>query len=119
MAEDNKFLYMWQLFIALLSLYSVIMNGFYAAFGFPYIYRLQTLSDCTNKTAHCSNIIFDTLTELCFLVDIILNFFIEYKSDEKLLPIRDLALIAERYLKGTFLLDFLAFTPFVPVITSI
>jgi hypothetical protein len=60
----------------------------------------------------------DSLTEFCFLIDIALNFFIEYKSDEKLLPIRDLALIAERYLKGTFLLDFLAFTPFVPVITS-
>jgi len=55
---------------------------------------------------------------MLFLVDIVINFFIEYKSDEKLLPIRDLALIAERYLKGTFLLDFLAFTPFVPVITS-
>jgi hypothetical protein len=60
----------------------------------------------------------DSLTEFCFLIDIALNFFIEYKSDEKLLPIRDPALIAERYLKGTFLLDFLAFTPFVPVITS-
>jgi hypothetical protein len=53
------------------------------------------------------------------LIDIFLNFFIEYKSDEKLLPIRDLAMIAERYLKGTFLLDFLAFMPFVPIITTV
>jgi hypothetical protein len=36
----------------------------------------------------------------------------------KLLPIRDLGMIAERYLKGTLMLDFLAFAPFVPVITS-
>ena len=65
------------------------------------------------------HIIGDSLCEICFLIDIALNFFIEYKSDEKLNPIRDLPLIAERYLKGTFLLDFLAFTPFVPVITTI
>ena len=119
MAETNKFLYVWHTFISILSLYSVITNGFYAAFGFPYSYMYQILGSCGDKSAHCAHIIQDTIIELCFLVDIVLNFFIEYKSDDKLLPVRDLALIAERYLKSTFMLDFLAFTPFVPIIMSL
>ena len=58
------------------------------------------------------------LAEFCFLLDIIVNFFIEYKSEEKLQPIRDIAKIAERYLKGTFLLDLISFFPFIPIVIA-
>lgn len=37
--------------------------------------------------------------ELMFLIDIIVTFFVEFKSEEKLYPTRDLLKIGERYIK--------------------
>ena len=116
MREDNNFLNAWQIFIALLSLYSVLVNGFFAAFGFHNTYRFQKLMHCHNNQNDCFYIWSDIGAELCFLLDICFNFFVEYKSEEKLQPVRDFTKIAERYLKGTFLLDFIAFVPIVGII---
>ena len=45
-SEDNVFLNAWQIFIALISLYSVLANGFYGAFGFPVRYDVGNLVKC-------------------------------------------------------------------------
>lgn len=52
------------------------------------------------------------LIELCFLTDIVLNFFMQYRDDEDFKPVRDLKKIALRYLKQFFILDMLATIPF-------
>lgn len=83
-SEDNNFLYAWQIFIALLSLYSVLMNGYYGAFGFPVHYHIAVLNKCSTNSDACAYIWSDILVEFCFLIDIIINFFIEFKSEEKL-----------------------------------
>jgi hypothetical protein len=55
--------------------------------------------------------------EALFLIDIILNFFQEYQSEEKFRPIRDIEKIVKRYLTSTFLLDFIALIPFNAIFT--
>jgi hypothetical protein len=95
------------------------MNGFYGAFGFPVHFHIGKLMHCSKYGDDCYYIATDISQEIFFFADIIINFFIEFKSEEKLYPIRDIAQIAERYLKGTFLIEFISFFPFIVVIQSI
>jgi len=92
------------------------MNGFYGAFGFPVHYHIAKLGQCDTYPDDCVYIWSDLISEFCFLIDIFINFFIEFKSEEKLTPIRDIGKIAERYLKGNFLLDLISFFPFIPIV---
>lgn len=50
--------------------------------------------------------------ECMFAIDIILCFFTQYTDEQENKPVRDLKLIAIRYLKNGFLLDVLATFPF-------
>ena len=50
--------------------------------------------------------------ELFFLLNIIFSFFVEFEVEGKVLPVRDLGKIAENYLKGHFMFDFLPVIPF-------
>lgn len=50
--------------------------------------------------------------DFIFLVDIVLNFLLEFVSEEKTRPVRDITKIATRYFKDTFVLDVLAIFPF-------
>lgn len=95
------------------------MNGFYGAYGFPVHYHIVKLAHCDQYADDCVYIWTDLLSEFCFLIDVIINFFIEFKSEEKLQPVRDFGMIAERYLKGAFLLDVISFFPFILIIQSI
>ena len=49
--------------------------------------------------------------ELIFFFDIIINFLLEYKDEIDYKPVRDIKKIALRYLKGQFIVDFLATVP--------
>lgn len=60
------------------------MNGFYGAFGFPVHYHAAKLAHCGTYAKDCRYILTDLSSEFLFLVDIIINFFIEFKSEEKL-----------------------------------
>ena len=95
----------------------MLANGFYAAFGFPAQYHIDNTHGCKN-TSECIYIWSDILSEFCFLIEIIITFFIEFKSEEKLQPIRDIGKISERYLQGTFLIDLISFFPFILAIKS-
>lgn len=55
--------------------------------------------------------------ETYFFFDIVLNFFLEYEEDGLISPVRDLAKIARNYIKGDFLIDFIAILPinFLPL----
>jgi len=46
--------------------------------------------------------------EIAFCIDIIRNFFMQYEDVEEQKTIRNLKLIAKRYMKGDFLVDLLA-----------
>jgi len=57
-----------------------------------------------------------TFSEIVFTIDLILQFFIEYKIDDDSPPVRDLGKIGKRYLKGEFCLDFITIFPFELII---
>ena len=46
------------------------------------------------------------------MIDMFLQFFLEYRSSERYLPIRDHKKIALKYLRGNFILDILSLLPF-------
>jgi hypothetical protein len=51
--------------------------------------------------------------EAVMLLDIILQFLIEFQPEDTLKRERDLTAIARRYIKGEFIIDILALFPFV------
>jgi len=50
--------------------------------------------------------------EVCFLIDIIRMFFMQYEDIEEQKTVRNLKLIAKRYLKGDFAVDLIAISRF-------
>lgn len=61
-------------------------------------------------------IVFDWIVEAFFILDLILNFFQEYKDSETFENVRDHRKIAKKYiLKGNFFIDFIAVFPFVAI----
>jgi hypothetical protein len=75
------------------ALISTLCAAFYACFGRP-----------TND----GMIVVDTIMEVCFGLDIIRNFFMQYEDVEEQKTIRNLKMIAKRYIKGDFVVDMLA-----------
>jgi len=80
-----------------LSVQSTLTGAFIACFGVPDQYLWFLIAEA--------------IIEFCFFIDIVLNFFLEYKDDEDFKPVRDLKKIAIRYIKGVFIFDVLATLP--------
>lgn len=83
--------------IILFSIYITLAGAFIACFGVPDQYTVF--------------IVTEIVIEVCFFIDIVLNFFLEYKDDEDFKPVRDLKKISIRYIKGVFIFDVLATLP--------
>lgn len=94
--HNSPFLIVWNIVLFLFVLYALILM--------PY---LSVFSSDTNPY----QLIFETMMDVCFIVDVILNFFttIVNSKDE---IITDRCLIAKNYLKGYFWLDVLSSIPF-------
>ena len=75
----------------------------------PYIYAWFIVfgAPSAQSTMYKLSIFF----EVFFFVNIIFSFFVEYREDGKLQPIRDLRLIAQRYIKGNFLIELIPVIP--------
>ena len=108
----------WKFFIAFLSLVSVVQAGYYAGFGFPHKQSLQKLLYCDKFRPDCNWIIFDLLLEICFVIDIFVNFMTEYQTEENFHPIRDIVKIAENYIRGFFFIDLISCFPFNLIIDT-
>lgn len=76
---------------------SSLIYAFFGAFGFP-----------ANGTSWDSLI---WVFEGIFLADMVLQFLLEYQPDDSFGKVRDLYLIAKRYVQGQFLIDLLAILP--------
>jgi len=95
-SPDTRYKQMFNIVIIFLSLLSTISAAYFACFGFieqPLFVALEIIM------------------ESFFLVDIFLNFLLQYKDDEEFKPVKDLKKIAIRYLKRFFIIDFLATVP--------
>lgn len=84
---------MLDILITIFTLCSTLQACFYSCFGEP-----------LNRSA----IIFDYFMEAFFLIDILKTFFLQYQDDEDRKPVRDMRLIAIRYLKGRFFIEVIA-----------
>ena len=79
------------------ALISTLCAAFFACFGPSDAIGMQVI---------------DGIMEVCFAIDIIRNFFMQYEDIEEQKIIRNLRLIAKRYLKGDFAVDLLAISRF-------
>eukprot|EP00347_Sterkiella_histriomuscorum_P018178 403346494 len=95
--KQNKWKSFLDIFMIILAVYSTFTSTYYAAFGL--------------ETSIVSEII-SISVEVLFGVDIILNFFTEYISEEDFYPVRDHKKIAIRYFKRSFIFDMLSVIPF-------
>mmetsp|Transcript_20462 Transcript_20462/g.27655 ORF Transcript_20462/g.27655 Transcript_20462/m.27655 type:complete len:184 (+) Transcript_20462:214-765(+) len=85
---------MFVVLIIIFSLISTLFGAFFACFGRP---------------ESSSIITFETVMEICFITDIVRNFFTQYFDPiDPRRKIRDLFKIAKHYLKGSFFLDVIA-----------
>jgi len=76
---------------------SCYFYAYIAAFGIPHV-------------DHILYLIY-VIYESIFLISLILNFFVEFKPDGQSFPVRDLAKIALRYLRTSFIMDFIPLIP--------
>jgi len=54
----------------------------------------------------------DNIMEVCFAIDIIRNFLMQYEDIEENTVVRNLKLIAKKYIKGDFIVDIIAISRF-------
>ena len=94
-SENNKVIQAYGFIMIVFALISTLLATFYACFGPP-------------ETTFAK--VVDIIMEVCFGIDIIRHFFMEFKDDEEggQRRVRNLKSIAKRYLKGDFLVDFIA-----------
>lgn len=94
-SENNKVFQVYGFIMIIFALVSTLLATFYACFGPPESTFAKVV---------------DIIMEVCFGIDIIRHFFMEYRDDEEggQRRVRNLKSIAKRYLKGDFLVDILA-----------
>ena len=88
----------------LLVAYSWFTSVFYVAFSSP---------------SNIYQIVFDWIVEAFFVIDLVLNFFQEYKDPETYENVRNHKLIAKRYIfKGYFIFDAVSIFPFTAIFSN-
>lgn len=98
-SELNPLYHIFEVLITMLCLVSSYIYAYIAAFR---------LHQDMNQTAYKLSYIFETM----FLIDLILNFFVEYQPEDSKHPVRDMSKIAVHYLQGEFKMDAIPLIPF-------
>lgn len=83
---------------------SSYIYGYFAAFDKPK----------PGSVEYYINIAFDVI----FLMDMVCQFFLEYKPEDQYYTVKDLTEIGKRYLKTRFFIDLIAQIPFVDFVTG-
>lgn len=114
MAHDNPKLQVWNVFISILTIVSAFGNMYITTFDKSY-YNVHLDDQFSGVNLAM------LLIECLFFIDIFTKFlteFTEYTEDSGLdkKPVRDLFRIAKRYLADKFIIDFIAFYPFLETI---
>lgn len=95
--KDNTCKKIFDFIMLFVTCQNIFSNAYYSAFGIPTTLQF---------------IIIDNVIEGFFWLDIVFNFCEEYMDDETFNYVSDFMSIAKHYLKGTFVVDFLACLPF-------
>lgn len=96
-SDSNKYYKAWKGFVVLHSLVSSYFYAYMAAFNSP-----KPEDDLFKVMLYF---------EFIFVCEIIFKFFEEFTKDGQTIPTRSLAEIANRYLKGQFIYDFIPMIP--------
>jgi hypothetical protein len=86
----------FDLVLTVMCVFNVFSNGYYAAFGLPPVVADRVI---------------DIFVEFLFLLDMIFNFFTEYKDTDTFEIDSSFVSIAKRYCTKLFLFDFIAWFP--------
>jgi len=93
--HDSSLYGTWQIFFALVSVTTSLGYAYFAAFGFPFVVDVSLMVQDFNVNYHDNILCLLWFgLELFFFVDIILNFLLEYVTEEKRRPVRDCVKIA-------------------------
>ena len=103
MREDSRFIKCWRPMIIIACL---ISSHFYASASF---FALQKDKDDTSRSTVLY--IFDHIFFAIFTLDIFINFITEYRDIGETIPCRDLEKISKRYIRGSFVVDMIAWIP--------
>lgn len=96
--ENSKLKAAWDIYVNLIVAYSCIFTMYYV---------------CFNTDPRKGQRILDIFVEISFGIDILFNFITEYRDSETYERVRNLKLIAKKYVfRGVFLIDLLAIFPF-------
>lgn len=109
---DNITYRKWRAFIGFVSLPVILLYSYFTAFSFPIDFTGFSFLTFEKSRTENSVIMVMFLLEVCFFIDIVLNFFLEFKYEETNQLERDIRKIGERYLKGEFPIDLLSIIPF-------
>jgi hypothetical protein len=94
---DSKIKQSFDLLMSFVCVSNVFINVYYANYGLNH--DSQTLVNL------------DLASEFLFLLDMIFNFFLEYKDEETFERISSFLVISKKYATSTFILDFIAWIP--------
>ena len=93
LSPESRPVQIYAFILIIFALVSTLCAAFYACFGPPEDMTMQVI---------------DVIMEVAFAIDIIRMFFMQYEDVEEQKTIRNLKMIAKRYLKGDFIVDVLA-----------
>ena len=94
---DSHIYQFWKIFVVIVCVLSSLTYAEMAAFGLP----------SSDSWLFIATLVF----EVIFVVDMIVQFTLEFKPEDQYNTVRDLTEIAKRYLRGRFLIDFIALIP--------
>lgn len=99
---SGEFIKYWNNFVIILAMYNSI------------IIPVQIFYKEKGHTALRGNVIscIDAFVDLFFLLDIIIRFRTSFLDTKQSIEVRDPHVIYKRYLKGSFILDFISSVPF-------
>jgi hypothetical protein len=95
---ENPFYQFWKIMVVLTCIVSSYIYASVAAFKIP------EPGSTTDKII----VSFDVI----FVLDILIQFILEYKPEDQFYKVRDLTLIAKRYIRTRFFLDLITVIPF-------
>ena len=97
LSDDMRVVQIYAFIMIIFALISCLCAAYYACFGPPSGLGLKIL---------------DATMEVCFGIDIVRNFLMQYEDIEENKMVRNLKLIAKRYIKGDFIVDIIAISRF-------
>jgi len=97
--HDNKYLSIWDMMLMFMIIYSTLSSAYLLAFDIE--------TDDHPALNH-----WNTTVEIIFAIDLVLTFFKEYQDIENFCYVRNHWMIAKRYLRTWFFVDFFSVFPF-------